>query len=204
MSFEADWHAAIKAALLGDPLQHKTLRVLPLHNTQAHAMTCSTSRGSLGQHIRVLDGSGDALSPRVDDALDAVRRFEWVGLTDLYDHSVCLLHYQANATLPAACHCGAAGGRIRLGLPRMNHGVKRHDAADLPADVLRAIDAHTAVDAQLFAESLRLLLGRLRTLEDVTGRSLLACIDWGRLWRDTGHIEGLWESAEALSAVAGK
>ena len=80
----------------------------------------------------------------------------------------------------------------------MNHGVRRHDAADLPADVLRAIDAHTAVDAQLFAEALRLLLGRLRTLEDATGRSLLACIDWGKLWRATGHIDGLWESAEAF------
>lgn len=186
VSFLPEWHAAIRAALAGDPAQHRTLRVLPLHNTQAHAMTCSTARGSLGQHIRVLDGGGDALAPSVDESLASVRRFEWVGLTDLYDHSVCLLHYQANGTLPAACDC-AASGRLSLGLPRMNHGVKRHEAADLPADVLSAIDAHTAVDAQMFAEALRLLLGRLRTLEDVTGRSLLACIDWGKLWRACMH-----------------
>ena len=67
--------------------------------------------------------------------------------------------------------------------------------------VLRAIDAHTAVDAQLFAEALRLLLGRLRTLEEQTGRSLLACVDWAKLWRSTGHIDGLWESKEAFVAA---
>ena len=66
---------------------------------------------------------------------------------------------------------------------------------------LRAIDAHTAVDAQLFAEALRLLLGRLRTLEEQTGRSLLACVDWAKLWRSTGHIDGLWESKEAFVAA---
>ncbi len=54
------------------------------------------------------------------------------------------------------------------------------------------LDAHTAVDAQLFAEALRLLLGRLRRLEELTGRELLRCIDWVRLRKATGHIEGLW------------
>ena len=54
-------------------------------------------------------------------ALDSLRSFEWVGLTDLFDHSLCLLHYQANGSLPAACDC--AHGKLSLGLPRFNHGV---------------------------------------------------------------------------------
>ena len=71
---------------------------------QAHAFTCSTRRGSLGQHFRVLGGEGgggsgeggaDQLPPPLAAALATLHRFDWVGLTDLYDQSVCLLHYQA-------------------------------------------------------------------------------------------------------------
>ena len=76
--------------------------------------------------------------PPVDAALAALRRFEWVGLTDLFDHSLCLLHYQANGSLPASCSCRT--GTLSLGLPRFNHGVKRTDPASLPADVLAKID----------------------------------------------------------------
>ncbi len=205
VSFAPVWGEAIREALAGDVAQQRTLRVLPLHNTQAHALTCSTQRGSLGQHFRVLDGGlgdlggggGDSLRPSTDAALTALRRFEWVGLTDLFDHSVCLLHFQANGSLPAACSCDH-GAPLRLGLPKMNHGVRRHDPAELPKTALAQIDAHTDVDAALFAEGLRLLLGRLRRVEELTGRGLLECIDWRKLWKATGHIAGLWESEGVL------
>jgi len=207
LSFASDWGAAIREALAGDVAQQRTLRVLPLHNTQAHSLTCSTRRGSLGQHFRILDGGlggagrgggGDSLRPPVDDALAVLRRFEWVGLTDLYDHSVCLLHFQANGSLPAACSCDD-GSRLSLDLPKMNHGVRRHQPDELPAAVLAQIDAHTDVDAPVFAEGLRLLLGRLRRVEELTGRELLKCVDWRRLWKATGHIRGLWEAEGALA-----
>ena len=81
------------------------LHPLPYHTPcQAHAFTCSTRRGSLGQHFRVLGGEGgggsgeggaDQLPPPLAAALATLHRFDWVGLTDLYDQSVCLLHYQA-------------------------------------------------------------------------------------------------------------
>ena len=147
LSFASDWGAAIREALAGDVAQQRTLRVLPLHNTQAHSLTCSTRRGSLGQHFRILDGGlggagrgggGDSLRPPVDDALAVLRRFEWVGLTDLYDHSVCLLHFQANGSLPAACSCDD-GSRLSLDLPKMNHGVRRHQPDELPAAVLAQV-----------------------------------------------------------------
>lgn len=204
LSFEAAWHAAMREAVVeGDPSQRKPLRVLPLHNTQAHALTCSTRTGSLGQHFRLVDGAGpDALEPPLDAALATLRSFEWVGLTDLMDHSLCLLHFQANGSLPAACDCSApaakAAGKLSLGLPRFTHGVVRRDPNHLPPDVLEGVDAHTRADAQLFAAALRLLLGRLRTVEQRTGAALLACLDWERLHRATGHIEGLWSGPEGL------
>jgi len=201
ISFEPHWGRALEAALAGDPSQERTLRVLPLQNTQAHALTCSTSRGSLGQHFRVLDGgtgigSGDELHPSLDAALATLHRFEWVGLTDLFDHSLCLLHFQANGSLPVACDC--SHGSISLGLPRFNHGVKRREPDTLSAGVLAQIDQLNAVDAQVFATALRLLLGRLRAVEEITGRALLECINWRKLWRSTGHVPGLWDGQDTF------
>ena len=42
--------------------------------------------------------------------------------------------------------------------------------------------------------ALRLLLGRLQTVEQMTGASLLACIDWDGLRRATDYVPGLWAS----------
>ena len=40
-----------------------------------------------------------------------------------------------------------------------------------------------------------------RTVEDKEQVPLLACLDWKKLHRATGHIPGLWESVDALAAV---
>jgi len=209
ISFEAEWEAALRAALQGDPAQERTLRVLPLHDTQSHSLTCSTASGSLGQHFRVFDGvggggggvsSGDVLHPPVEQALAALDTFEWLGLTDLFDHSLCLLHYQANGSLPSACTC--VNGAISLGLPRFNHGVIQRDPSGLPTELLARIDEYTQTDARVFAKALRLLLGRLRTVEERTGTSLLACIDWHKLYRTTHYVPGLWAGPDELLPAA--
>ena len=203
ISFEPEWASALKQGLAGDANQERTLRVLPLRDTQSHALTCSTRRGSLGQHFRVLDGPhpagpGDTVPPPLDAALAALHRFEWVGLTDLFDHSLCLLHYQANGTLPAACSCHT--GRLSLGLPRMNHGVKRTDPSSLTADVLERIDEHTKTDAAVFAAALRLLLGRLKAVEEKTGADMLSCLNWRKLHAASSHIPGLWAGPDEFIA----
>ena len=141
--------------------------MLPIDNTQAHALTCSKARkGSLGHHFRNF-AAGDALAPALDEAIAALRRFEWVGLTDLFEPSLCLLHYQANGTLPPTCDCRApereeAGGRLGAWTETRS---TRRDPDSLDADVLAEIDARTAVDGALFAAALRLLLARLRRVE---------------------------------------
>ena len=94
----ADWKTALQQRLDGvDPPiateAGRPLRVLPLENTQAHALTCSKAKGSMGHHFRVLggkeggdggNGAGtstgpDALQPSIDDAIAALHKFEWVG-----------------------------------------------------------------------------------------------------------------------------
>ena len=213
----------------------RPLRVLPLDNTQAHALTCSKRRGSLGHHFRALkvgeeagdtskgeagigdDTRGDALAPSLQAALASLRRLEWVGLTDLMSESLCLLHYQANGSLPAACVCadedhgaagatggdvgGASGGDVsRVGGGKLGAWTetrsRKRDPASLPAPLLAKLDEMTAVDAALFAVALRLLLGRLRTVEAATGKPILRCVEWAALWRSTRYVPGLWDGKD--------
>ena len=62
--------------------------------------------------------------------------------------------------------------------------------------MLAQIDEHTQTDARVFAAALRLLLGRLKTVEERTGTALLSCLNWTRLHSTTHHIPGLWASPD--------
>ncbi|CAE7472831.1 GIP [Symbiodinium sp. CCMP2456] len=98
------------------------VQVIPfLRNMQTHVLTCRTSQGSLGQHFRDLH-SEEAL-PSIEGALETLRRFDWVGLTDLFEQSICLLHFQSNGSLPRSCDC-SDGSVSRLALPKFTHGQK--------------------------------------------------------------------------------
>lgn len=190
-TFESQWEADLRGVI--SQKRPEELQVIPfLHNMQSHTLTCSTAEHSLGQHFRLKE---EPREPSFAEANASLHSFDWIGLTDLFEHSVCLLHYQANGSLPARCDCD---GDAFLALPRFTHGVLRRDAGKLPEDLLQKIDNFTAVDAQLFASALRLLLGRLRYVEQVTQRSLLRCVRWRRLWQTTRYIPNLWAGPSQL------
>lgn len=51
------------------------MQVIPfLHNMQSHALTCSTSVGSLGQHFRLPE---EPLAPSLQEANASLHRFDW-------------------------------------------------------------------------------------------------------------------------------
>ncbi|CAJ1431126.1 unnamed protein product [Effrenium voratum] len=192
-SFAEDWEANLGEQLLAERQDVSPVRVIPwARNMQSHALTCSVANGSLGQHFRTLSERVD-----VEEALESLQQFHWVGLTDLMEQSVCLLHFQHNGTLPAACDCRSEADALRI--PRFAHGVQQRDPETLPEDLLRQLDEFTAVDARLFAKALRLLLGRLRSVELQTGAQLLPCLPWRRLWRSTRYVPGLWAAPEVLA-----
>ena len=87
------------------------------------------------------------------------------------------------------------GGGRKLGAWNETRS-RRRDPSSLPAPLLKQLDAMTAVDAALFAAALRLLLGRLRTVEAATGKPLLRCLDWAALWRSTRYVPGLWDGKD--------
>ena len=132
-------------------------------------------------------------------APSALRRpvARWFGLTDLMGESLCLLHWQSNGSLPAWCDCAQRARHRPLGHWVETRSQKREPAA-LPPALLAAIDAHTAADARLFAAALKLLLGRLRRLEELTGAELLRWLDWEKLRRTTEYVPGLWAGPDGL------
>ena len=186
------------------------VQVISLRNPQSHALTCGKKeKGSLGQHFRVLThqklpststlrSAVDSLEPNLEEALPALRRMEWIGITDLYHPSLCLLHYQSNQTLSAKdCDCRHKDHHTNNEKTKplgywVEYRNKGRSTGDLSANVVDMIDAHTSIDAKLFGEALRLMLGRLRRVEEITGTPLLECIDWQKLKQKTDYISGLW------------
>lgn len=112
------WQVALeenlKASLTSWPLHSSDewtggVQTISLRNTQSHALTCSKKRKrSIGQHYRVISGQQpaekqtpvDTLEPDLEEALEALHRLEWIGLTDLFHESLCLLHFQTNKRSP--------------------------------------------------------------------------------------------------------
>ena len=122
------------------------LRMVPSHNMQAHALTAARARTAaaawpaLSRARRRPRRAGSAARGRA-----RVRaRLRVAGITDLFEPSVCLLHYQANGSLPAECDVPR---RCRSSC--RNHArPAQHELASLPAEMLAQLDNHTAVDAQ--------------------------------------------------------
>ena len=191
----ADWKAALRESLQEDAAEEaRPLRVLPIDNTQAHALTCSKARkGEPGPPLPELRGGRRArAAPGRGDRGAAPLR---VGGADRPLRAQPLpaplpgeRHAATHVRLPRARTRGAGG---RLGAWTETRSTRR-DPDSLDADVLAKIDARTAVDGALFAAALRLLLARLRRVEEETGAVLLRCIDWEDLHRRTAYIDGLW------------
>lgn len=194
-----EWKVALEEHLLGkDPPaeveRKRPLRLLPLHNTQTHALTCGKSRGSMGQHYRV--AGIDLLEPHLEAALSSLRRMEWVGITDLMEPSMCLLHYQANGTLPSVCDCNdprrwAADYRPLASWKEYRSVRLSHSS--LSPELLTQLDDYTKVDRQVFVEAVHLLLGRLRYVELETDTDILSCIDWQTFQKATDYIPVMWQ-----------
>mmetsp|Transcript_24329 Transcript_24329/g.36081 ORF Transcript_24329/g.36081 Transcript_24329/m.36081 type:complete len:852 (+) Transcript_24329:171-2726(+) len=207
---DPDWQSALERRLVTPevpPLDSEEenkgqVTVISLHNTQSHALTCSKSRGSFGQHFKRIDGSIDEYTPSIDEALNSLNNFEWFGITDLFMPSLCLLHYQTNKTIPRQCDCNSPF-RVEhdkpgaLGYWKENR-YKRKQVSELDPRVLALIDQRTTVDSILYSSALRLFLGRLRRVEEMAGVSLLKCVNWGKLYYVTEYIPNLWTGPDGL------
>ncbi|OEU15203.1 hypothetical protein FRACYDRAFT_269270 [Fragilariopsis cylindrus CCMP1102] len=116
--------------------------------------------------------------------------------------SLCLLHYQWNKTLPSKCDCDSPNFVEHdkpgaLGYWKETRSKKRI-ASQLSPKMLEQIDYHTTVDSMLYATAIRIFLGRLRRVEELTGTSILKCIQWGKFYTATDYMSNLWTGPNGL------
>ena len=133
----------------------------------------------------------------------SLRDFAFIGLTDHYRTSLCLLAFQFHLHVEfslcqtrslnaynAACYDGGktnadcAEGQAFTNKFDVEHEKLLHSdqrRAVVPNSIRPVVHQHTTLDQRLFFEASRVFWARVRVMEDVTGRRF---DDMPRLWRN--------------------
>ena len=113
----------------------------------------------------------DAQARALRDALDLVDGAFFVGVTELYAESLCVLRHKAGVALDrAACECGGAAGATHIS--------KTTDAAALGVGamskaLLARVHRLTRLDAVLHAAAVARLAREVRAVERAVGFPIL-------------------------------
>lgn len=105
----------------------------------------------------------------LDRAMEQLRDMFWIGITELFDASICLLSYQLGQYRVTECGCEARAQKLSK-VPVKNPLRKRYNVS--VADILH-IDYITYLDEQLYHYGLRLFLRRVYNAEQSFGRPFL-------------------------------
>ena len=144
---------------------------------QARALTCVDGRREGNHHAATVE------QPKLPLAVASLQRLQHVGLAELIPESWCLLHFAVTSRLPH--HCGscetfvaaaarAEHGDERLGGPRVvSEELPPHSVSALPVEVVRAIDAITAVDAGLYRAAVARFLADATRVQRLTSARFL-------------------------------
>ena len=98
-------------------------------------------------HTLPILGTGPG-QPHLNPALSRLDKYAFVGLTDAYPLSWCLLMYRLREQPPAWCFEGEQAGRVNL--THEVHGVPRVRHSDIPDTSWAEVDALTADDQTLY------------------------------------------------------
>lgn len=90
----------------------------------------------------------------VESAISNMESTWFIGITEAYVESLCLLHVKLRGELPAFCDCRRrADPEAEAAFPRVHHfhaATKRESVLDYRADTLALVDTLTEKDAKLY------------------------------------------------------
>jgi hypothetical protein len=96
-----------------------------------------------------------------------------VGVTELYDESLCVLQYYETGTLPRTCRCEHFRERESTHLRKKT---APHSLADVAPATLALIKTYlVAYDAPLYNLARDRLLAEIRAVEKATGARMMTC-----------------------------
>lgn len=154
---------------------------------------------------------GEAIEPPVPQ----LEQLDFVGVTELYDESWCLLNWQLDGSLPDMCTCEYMGqDRPGLGEESMaqekekegatrwhggevneTHGAGHHPKADeLGKSATELVDLVTAEDRVLYSRAVA------RLLKDLCALDLLCPAQLAALKQRTRHLQGTQTAIDEASS----
>eukprot|EP00873_Tetraselmis_striata_P012927 jgi/Tetstr1/433191/TSEL_002374.t1 len=147
-------------------------------NLQARYMTAVDSKAGRrtleGRYAHAVWDKSEKRPP-LASAIEAAKQLSFLGISDLYQPSLCLFQFHTTGALPHECGCGAepAGQLHPSNVTHDNHGVPPHSLDDLPLRVLRNIGRLVEIDARLYLAALDMFELRAREAATATGVDVL-------------------------------
>lgn len=159
-------------------------------NMQTRVLTCVNHRWDL--HHEPVYVAGEQFVNRQNAALTHINEIDWVGITEFYHESWCLLLHQLKRELPVDCgQCEAANNITHV---HDTHHVPKHDPNDIPVDVLKKIDSLTTSDVEVYIEGLKRFCYNIQTLYQQSGKKVLCRSKVEKFKKATEYLVGLWKN----------
>jgi hypothetical protein len=139
------------------------------NDLQVRAMLCKEE-----MHHQIAETLG--VGAAIDEALRRMRTLYFVGLTEYYQESMCLLHAKAfpNTTLPGYCNCEDPEAWASFKPSIDTHGnTHQLTVEDLSTSDLEKVDALTQADLQLYKAATDRFVLEVRQAEKQHGVSIL-------------------------------
>jgi hypothetical protein len=132
-------------------------------NTQTRHMSCSKASNPEANHALP---APPCLSLAIANLHDA----GFIGLTDFYHESICMLQLRRTRKLPEGCGCDDSKNATHQ---HTDHGVPRHSEHNLSPHVLVMVDELTRLDKVLFVAALERFLHDIAVAEMAASRTIL-------------------------------
>uniref|UniRef100_A0A7S2VVF0 Exostosin GT47 domain-containing protein n=1 Tax=Norrisiella sphaerica TaxID=552664 RepID=A0A7S2VVF0_9EUKA len=97
----------------------------------------------------------------------------FLGLTEQFHLSMCMMSYQLAGNFPDHCICGS--GVPAPEYEHSTHGVPKHDINDIPKDTMRLIDDVTTQDTQLYMFAIDEFWARVHEAERIARVQISGC-----------------------------
>jgi len=146
-------------------------------NLQTRLLSCSSRHFFPGRDRYVMRSTEVGVDHGVDVDLAAKRvtetsEIKFVGITELYQESMCLIHIQSMNQFPSYCNCEEQSWND-FPMKTETRELLNLNTNALDADALPLVDNVTAFDRQIYDLAKQRLLQEIRAVERLYGRNIL-------------------------------
>jgi hypothetical protein len=146
------------------------------HNLQSQRMVCkNTSEYRDDEHLQ-------------HDAIQALKTAGFVGVSEAYQESLCLLTYVVQGKLPASCNCENKSAWESFNLSHIQHHTNELHLSieDVPESVLHKVDSLTVHDNALHTAGVNRFLTQIHQVQQHTGIKIMCDDTLRTAWSPNG------------------